>query len=188
LLGPAIALLHRRRGGWVVLLCAAQVIAIGALSAVRYLWNAGEAVTDSWLPPVALNTAFTMALLGAGILFQQRRGDRQRHERSRRGERAVSAFFWAMVLVLLASTGFTYRSNVRFAAAAQDMDRLQQARLELAEVRACLRSARDPQECRGLLAPLARSAGAGAEARLLAQLDDAMHNESGAAGRALAAG
>ncbi|MEJ8837023.1 hybrid sensor histidine kinase/response regulator [Ramlibacter sp. AN1133] len=188
LLGPGIALLHRRRGSWIVLLCAAQVIAIGALSALRHLWNAGEFVTDSWLPPVALNTALALALLGAGILVQQRRADRQRHSRSRRGERAVSAFFWAMVLVLLASTGFTYRSNVRFAAATQDMDRLQQARLELAEVRACLRSGRNLQECRGLLEPLARSAGAGAQARLLAQLDDAMHDERGAAGRALAAG
>ncbi|WP_460890797.1 ATP-binding protein, partial [Ramlibacter alkalitolerans] len=187
LLGPGIALLQRPRVGWIVLLCAAQVIAIGTLSAVAYLWNAGQVAAEAWLPPVAVNTALALILLGAAIVVQQRLAERQGRARSRRGERAVDAFFWAMVLVLLASTSLTYRSNVRFAAAAQDMDDIQEARLELAGIRTCLRSGRGAPECRAGLEPLGRSVAEGTQARLLAQLDDTLRDEDGASLHALAA-
>ena len=188
LLGPGIGLLQRPRFGWLVVLCGAQVLAIGALSALGYLWNAGATVTEAWLPPVAVNTALALALLGAGILVQQRRAEAPLRRRSRRGERAVSAFFWAMVLVLLGSTSFTYRSNVRFAAAAQDVERIQQARLELAGVRTCLHSGQALQACRAGLPLLARSITEGAEGRFFAQLGDTLRDEGASPGPALAAG
>ncbi|HET8744362.1 MAG TPA: response regulator [Ramlibacter sp.] len=185
LLGPGIALLQRQRTGWLVLLCAAQVIAIGALSTLVHLWNAGEAPGESLLPPVGLATAVVLTLLGIGLVVQERLARRRLRPRSRRGERAASAFFWAMVLVLLASTSLTYRSNVRFAAAARDMDRIQQARLELAELRTCLRS-RPVEACSGALEALRRSIAEGEETRLFGQLERSLY--AGAAGPALQAG
>jgi PAS domain S-box-containing protein len=143
LLGPSIALLQRRRLGWVVIVGGAQVAAIGVLSALGYLWNAAEIVTDAWLPPVAVNTAVALAALGAGLFLQQRRAEQATHRPVPRagGERALNLSFWAMVIVLVASTSYTYRSNLRFAAAAQDVDAMQQARVELANVRACTQRA-----------------------------------------------
>ncbi|GAB3776176.1 hypothetical protein GCM10028796_53240 [Ramlibacter monticola] len=182
LLGPGIALLQRRRFGWIVLLCAAQVFAIGALGTLGHFRDAGKIVTDAWLPPVALNTSLTLALLGAAVFVQQR-GPRAA-SRSRRGERAVGVFFWAMVVVLLGSTSLTYRSNVRFATAAQEVDRVQQARLELGQLRACLRSGGPPQACRGGLEPLRGSVSGGTETRLFRELEASLRGDGANAGRA----
>ena len=179
LLGPGIALLQRQRTGWLVLLCAAQVLAIGAVAILGHLWNAGEVAGDSLLPPVALNTGVALTLLGLGTVVQQRLAQRWLRPRSRRGERAAGAFFWAMVLVLLASTSLTYRSNVRFAAAARDMDRMQHARTELAQLRTCLHS-RPVEECRGTLEPLRRSVPEGAQAGLFGQLEQALRADAAA--------
>jgi PAS domain-containing protein len=169
LLAPALAFLDRPRFGWFVLICAVQVAAIGGVSAVASLWNASAPARDGWLPPVALHTAVVLAALGAGIIARQRAVSSTAAPAPRRtGEAAVNAFFWAMVLLLLAATSFTYRSNLHFAAAAQELDRVQQARIELAELRACVHT--EPRrDCRGQLDRLARSF-EGEERRLLDRL------------------
>ena len=90
--------------------------------------------------------------------------------RRRSGESAVSAFFWAMVLVLLVSAVLTYRFNAQFAREAEQVDRLQQARITLAELRACVRMPAGAGYCLDGLDPLAGDLRGDGERRLLEEL------------------
>jgi len=71
--GLALAALSSKRLRFVVWAGGTLVIAIGATSALGYLWNARELVTDRIVPPVALNTALLLMLLASGTLFAGRR-------------------------------------------------------------------------------------------------------------------
>ncbi|HEX2547377.1 MAG TPA: PAS domain-containing protein, partial [Ramlibacter sp.] len=171
LLGTSIALLGRGYG-WVVTLCVAQVIAIGVVCVLGYVWNESVLVANRWLPPVALSTALTLTMLGAGMFNWQRRMERQVRRPAAAGlEGGLRVFFWAILAVLLASTGFTYRSNIRFAAGAQEVERVQQARIGLADLRSCL-SAEEGRDCRPLVDSLATHIADGHEAALLNRLRD----------------
>ena len=66
--GALTALPYQRLHAAVTWAAAGAVVA-GLVSLLGYLWNAVEIVTDRFLPPVALNTAVSLALLGAGILL-----------------------------------------------------------------------------------------------------------------------
>src|SRR5205085_8713402 len=71
----AAALVVLTTGRWrpVKWICGWYAIGIGAVSALGYLWNAEELVTDQLLPPVAINTALVFMALGFGILHAGRR-------------------------------------------------------------------------------------------------------------------
>ena len=97
------------------------VAAIGFSSAVGYSWNAAELTTDQWLPPVALNTAVALLLLGIGSMFVDAAVG-HRMPRARIGgsiERKVLLSFLAAFALLCLSGGFTYRKQAQFAHTAQ---------------------------------------------------------------------
>lgn len=68
-LGVGLAAQSRSRAPMLVWPCATAVILVGSVSAVGYLWNASELVTDRFIPPVAIHTALALIVLGAGVLF-----------------------------------------------------------------------------------------------------------------------
>ncbi len=120
-------------------------LAIGLLSLVGYAWNAAELVTDRWLPPVALNTALCLALLGGGLLAAPR-GGRARYRRpfptlASVESRSLTGFTLAMAL-LVAGGGYTYRSQLEFAAASAWIEHTEQLRTALARLEAAVADAR----------------------------------------------
>jgi PAS domain S-box-containing protein len=139
LLGIAIAVLRRRGARWVVWLCACQVLAVGLLALVGYLWNAAEIVTDTWLPPVALNTGIVLATLAFACLAEAHRADRPDPEPG--AETVVSLAFVAMVVLLVLSTSATYRLNLRSSGTAQAIAQGEGVRLQLARIAACAQQA-----------------------------------------------
>ena len=188
LLGVAIALLRFPAAGWAVKLCAGQAVAIGVICAVGYGWSPTDRETERWLPPVALATALLLALLGGAILARQRSAERATAPVARsRAEARLDVFFWAMVAVLLASTSLTYRSNLQFATAAQDVERAHDAHTTLGDLRTCLIADEGQRDCRPLLQPLGRALTEARERALLARLAATVPGPSGDTAAARAA-
>jgi len=94
---------------------------VGSLCALGYLWNVSEIVTDTWVPPVAINTAVAFVLLGGGMLAQLRRQAPQRRE-SHRTTAIEKRFLWgfiAALALLIFSGGLTYRASDELASSAR---------------------------------------------------------------------
>jgi signal transduction histidine kinase/FixJ family two-component response regulator len=113
---------------------AACVTLIGSVSLLGYLWNAVELVTDVWLPPVAVHTAFGFVLLGIGTLLSLRdvTAAAPRHAiRLQRLELKILMGFVAALLLLCIGGGFTYRAAVQFSDAAHWVSHTQEVRTSL---------------------------------------------------------
>jgi PAS domain S-box-containing protein len=121
----------------VTVMGAASTLLLGAAVLLGYLWNAGELVTDRWLPPVALNTAACFALLGGGILLAPHR----QIARSQHGGGALAgvevkilaAFVVALGLLLVGGT-YTYRTTVQFAESLEWEAHSQEVRAAVASI------------------------------------------------------
>jgi PAS domain S-box-containing protein len=115
------------------------LFAIGTaiVSLVGYFWNAGELVTDTWLPPVAVNTAGCFLFLGAGILLAPRRTAIDLRSRIAPlpavEARTLVAFVLAFALLLVGG-GYTYRSAVQFASSVEWVSHSQQIRAALSGI------------------------------------------------------
>ncbi len=125
------------------------VMGIGAVAYVGYLWNANELVTDVWVPPVAINTAFAFILLGAGTFL----ANQTTAPRRTAGEvivggsvetRILAGFIGALVLLFVAS-GYTYRTGAEFAESARLVAYTQQVRSELNRLDASISTAESTQ-------------------------------------------
>ena len=118
--GLALAALPRAGLRVVVWLLTVPVVLIGVVSLLGYLWNASEIVTDTVLPPVAVNTAATFVLIGFGILGATRSHLQlpARPAPSPLGDnvqREVLIGFIAATGVLIVGFGLFYRSISQFA-------------------------------------------------------------------------
>jgi signal transduction histidine kinase/CheY-like chemotaxis protein len=148
-IGLALAVLPQPRLRGLVWPAAVAVTAIGAVSLLGYLWNASELVTDRWLPPVAVHTAFGFILLGAGTLLANRTPERRRAAgpamvRAPVETRVLAGFIGALAL-LFVSSGFTYRTGARFADSAQWVTHTQQVRAALGQLYARISDAEAAQ-------------------------------------------
>ncbi|HEY1313591.1 MAG TPA: CHASE3 domain-containing protein, partial [Steroidobacteraceae bacterium] len=123
---------------------AALVLLIGSTSLIGYLWNAGELITDRWLPPLALNTAVCLLLLGIGALFAPSRTakerTRPRTELASVEIKILAGFLLAMTLLLFGGS-FTYRASVEFASSVDWIAHTQAVRTTLADLRGSLTGA-----------------------------------------------
>jgi PAS domain S-box-containing protein len=123
---------------------AALVIFIGSMSLIGYLWNAGELITDHWLPPVALNTAVCLLLLSIGVLFAPSRAAKgrtlPRTELASVEIKILAGFLLAMTLLLFGGS-FTYRASVEFANSVDWIAHTQAVRTTLADLRGSLTGA-----------------------------------------------
>jgi len=121
-IGLALTALPRARLRILVWLLTAPVVLIGVVSLLGYLWNASEIVTDTVLPPVAVNTAATFVLIGFGILGATRNHlpSPARPSAAPLGDnvqREVLIGFVAAMGVLIVGFGLFYRSISQFAEA-----------------------------------------------------------------------
>jgi PAS domain S-box-containing protein len=116
---------------------AGGVILIGAVCIVGYLWNAGELITDRWLPPVAINTAVCFVLLGAGILLSPDRSgaglDMQLSDLATVEIKILSGFLLAISLLLFGGS-YTYRTSVELADSVDWVAHTQEVRAILANL------------------------------------------------------
>jgi PAS domain S-box-containing protein len=137
IMGSALAVMRLKALLEAARSAAALVILIGAVSIVGYLWNAGELVTDSWLPPVAINTAVCFVLLGAGILLSMMRSrdgiDIQLTALPKIEIKILSGFLLAISLLLFGGT-YTYRTSVQLADSVEWVAHTQEVRAALASL------------------------------------------------------
>jgi PAS domain S-box-containing protein len=136
-MGSALAALPRQALLGAVKSAAGSVILIGAVSIVGYLWNAGELVTDAWLPPVAINTAICFVLLGAGVLLSAGRSrhgaDIQLTTLPNVEIKILSGFLLAVSLILFGGA-YTYRTSVELADSVEWVAHTQEIRAALASL------------------------------------------------------
>jgi PAS domain S-box-containing protein len=108
-----------------------------AVALLGYLWDAGELVTDRWLPPVALNTACCFMLLAVGILLSPRRSElslaKELSALPSVEAKTLAGFAIGFCLLLLGG-GYTYRTNVEFANSSAWIAHSQEVRATLAAV------------------------------------------------------
>jgi len=148
-IGAALAALPRPGLRPLVLLAAIIVTIIGVVSFIGYLWNAGELVTDRWLPPVAVHTAFAFILLGAGTLlaswapeWEQAAGPSM--VRATVQIKILAGFVGSLVLLFVVG-GFTYRTGAEFADSAEWITHTQQVRAALGQLYATISDAESAQ-------------------------------------------
>jgi PAS domain S-box-containing protein len=136
MVGALTALPYLRFHG-VVTWAAAGAVVAGLVSLLGYFWNAVEIITDRFVPPVAFNTAVSLALLGTGILLSP----------GKTGVDAAGKFtalaaletkilggFIVALSLLLASGTYTYRTTVQVAVAADSVAHTQEVRAALASL------------------------------------------------------
>jgi PAS domain S-box-containing protein len=136
-LGISLALLRHRALRAAATAGAVLAAITASVSLLGYLWNAGELITDRWVPPVALNTACCLMLLSVGILLSPRRS-----ERSLTADLAALPSVEAKTLIgfaigfclLLIGGGYTYRTNAEFASSSAWVAHSQEVRASLQAV------------------------------------------------------
>jgi signal transduction histidine kinase len=142
--GIALASMARPALRSITVPATAALLAIGCISLLGYLWNAGEVITDRWLPPVALNTAICLVLLGFAILLSLPRSSMKRSAIGRDLRRVeikvLAAFLVALALLILAG-GYTYTTSVAFADSVEWVAHTQEVRVSLAELSGFMASA-----------------------------------------------
>ena len=116
---------------------ACGAIVAGLVSLVGYLWDAGELVTDRWLPPIAVNTAICCVLLGVGVLLvstpSKRRSDISLQSLVSVEIKVLGGFVIALSLMLIGGS-FTYRTNVRFADSVEWIAHTEEVRASVASL------------------------------------------------------
>jgi PAS domain S-box-containing protein len=134
-LAGALTALPYRRMHRAIAWAAGGAVVAGLVSLLGYLWNAVEIVTDRFLPPVAFNTACSLALLGTGILLcPEKTGVDTAGKFSTLAalETRLLAGLIVALSLLLAGGTYTYRTIIRVEAAADWVAHTQEARATLA--------------------------------------------------------
>ena len=133
---------------WLVRLASVFALLVGGISLVGYLWHAGELITGQFLPPLAVNTAASFILLGAGLLLATRDSAQQNptlpESLSTVEKRTLAGFLGTMGLLLL-SGGLTYRATVVGAESARMVAHTQQVRAVLGKLFAAISDAETQQ-------------------------------------------
>ncbi|HVO90744.1 MAG TPA: response regulator [Casimicrobiaceae bacterium] len=140
--GAALVAAPSQQLRWLVWTLAVLIAALGTLSTIGYLWDAGELVTDRWIPPIALNTAICFALLGAGVFIAtmdpanaHMHGDSWSNAtRQSSIEIKVLAGFVAAIVLVTVGGGLTYRASVALAESTEALARTQDVRTALGQL------------------------------------------------------
>ncbi len=142
--GIALASMARPALRSITVPATSALLAIGCISLLGYLWNAGEVITDRWLPPVALNTAICLVLLGIAILVSLPRSSMEPSAMGRdlrRVEIKVLAAFLVALALLIFAGGYTYTTSVAFADSVEWVAHTQEVRVSLAELSGAMANA-----------------------------------------------
>jgi PAS domain S-box-containing protein len=144
MIGLALSVLPWRAMRPLVWLASITVMAIGAIAFMGYLWNASELVTDTWLPPVAVNTAIAFALLGAGMFRASWVSEQRRLFRTLIEIRILTAFIGTFMLLVLVG-GYTYKKVAELENSTQLVRRTQEIRTALGQLYATISEAETSQ-------------------------------------------
>jgi signal transduction histidine kinase len=134
--GIALSSMARPALRGMTVLAAAALLAVSSISLLGYLWNAGEVITDRWLPPVALNTAICFALLAVAILLAPRAAAKSNAMGPdlRGVEIKVLIGFLVALALLIFAGGYTYTTSIAFADSVEWVAHTQEVRVSLAEL------------------------------------------------------
>jgi PAS domain S-box-containing protein len=136
-LGFAVASLRVRVLDRASRIAACLGLAIGLVSLLGSLWNAGEMAADRWLPPIAVNTAVCLIVIAIGVLWTRRGSaavDSPKRIALASVELRILAGFAAAISLLALGAGFTYKSGQELAASMQWIAHTQEVRTELADI------------------------------------------------------
>jgi PAS domain S-box-containing protein len=133
MIGLALMIFPWRRMRPLVWVMSIIVISIGAMVCIGYLWNINKLVTDSWLPPVAVNTAIAFTLLGVGILRSSLISNLQRSTKTSVEIKILAGFIITFVLLMLVG-GYTYRAASEYVDSSEWVTHTQQVRVELGQL------------------------------------------------------
>jgi len=133
LLGLSLAASPKRSLRPMVLVLAITVVALGAMISVGYLWNASELVTDSWLPPVALNTSLALSLLGAGLFYFVLAPEHAQGADTQAERKVIAGFLVAFALLII-SCGFAYRASNAYQSSADRINRALRVRIQAGQL------------------------------------------------------
>ena len=113
------------------------VTALGALSALSYVWNVSEIIFNTHFSPLAANTALCFFLLGIAIISVNQRPVKQSETtpfHPNKVEVKILAGFLSALTLLIIGGGFTYQSGVNFSAADKMVRHTQLVRAEIARL------------------------------------------------------
>lgn len=133
MIGLALTSLPWRSLRPLVWLASVAVMIIGAVSFLGYLWNASELVTDSWLPPIAVNTAVIFVLLGAGIFRINLTSVQPRGAATGIEIKILAGFILAFLLLVMVG-GYTYRRGAEFEDSVKLVEHTQEVRAALGQL------------------------------------------------------
>ena len=133
MIGLALTVFPWRRMRPLVRVISIIVITIGAIVCIGYLWNISKLVTDSWLPPVAVNTAIAFVLLGAGILRSSMVSPLQRATKTSVEIKILASFIITSFLLMLVA-GYAYRAAAEYVDSAKWVNHTQQVRVQLGQL------------------------------------------------------
>ncbi|MDB5798718.1 MAG: sensor hybrid histidine kinase [Paucimonas sp.] len=147
-LGLALAIYPQPRLRTLAAMAATVTTSIGVLGLLGYIWNASELVTDRWLPPVAINTAAALVLLGSGTLlkvFQSTCTQGHRQLGLASVEVKILAGFIAGLALLIASAGITYHTLAESTTTVQWVSHTHEVRIKLAHLYGTMSDAESAQ-------------------------------------------
>ncbi len=140
-IGIALFLQPYARLWWLVRIAALAVTFIGALSALTYIWNVSEFISNIKMKPPAANTALALFLLGIGTLSINPRPNQQADDlgyKPNQVEIKILAGFVSALILLMVGGGFTYQSGVNFSQSDKWVKHSQTVRSEIAHLHATI--------------------------------------------------
>lgn len=110
-IGISFTVIGHRKFTWIQILCIPQILLIGLVSLIGYLWHASQIVTDKLIPPVAVHTGFAFVALALGLVAARHRllAAPNTNFTLSAVEFKMALGLSAIFLVLTGSFGFTYR-------------------------------------------------------------------------------
>ena len=140
-LGFAVGAVRTRRLDRAARIAAVLGLAIGLVSLVGYLWDADELITDSVLPPVAINTSICFIATGIGVLLGERPATRAPRVALAGVEVRILSGFAVAIFLLVLGGGFTYRTSEQLSRSMQWVTHTQEIRTTLADISGALAGA-----------------------------------------------
>jgi PAS domain S-box-containing protein len=112
-------------------------LAIGLVSLLGYLWNAGDLTTDRWLPPIAINTAVCFVAIAIGVLLTRSSAagaHATEHIALASVEFRILGGFAAAISLLVLGGSFTYKTGEELTDSMQWIAHTQEVRTELSAI------------------------------------------------------
>jgi PAS domain S-box-containing protein len=137
ILGFAVAGMRIRFLDRAARIAASLGLAMGLVSLLGYLWDAGDLTTDRWLPPIAFNTGICFIALAVGVLLAKQRspgGDTPERIVPASIEFRIIAGFAAVVSLLVLGGSFTYKTGEDLAVSVEWVARTQEVRTNLSDI------------------------------------------------------